>query len=412
MKKNAVLVVIILIISTLIPFSSFAADDIQIKPYVLSIEDAYQKALNTSIDLNKNDKNIYYLTKPFGATEVLHNRSQFNMENEFLRLYDKLKSGKFLQSFEQGELVMYYSVFKDSEVFRDKSLSPAIYPEEFPNCDVWVSMMQMKINGELMRRGILAQVRQLYDNLLYMDDNISISEEALNIAEKSAEIAEINYKNGKISEIEKEQIQGNFKTKRLELDKQKRSRENLERNLKNITGIDISDNIQIEPYKISKKDLTIPSYESCLNKAFLNRNEIAVAKMNLLATQIQLKNIENYIFYMPNIEDFQLTKQELLLRIDELKEQIKSQEHLVQISINDEYTQAAYNRKNLDIAEKNYNASQDKYNQAQLEYNQGKLSLNTLNNVKIAYEADKAIYDKAVRDLAYQIGKLKDAYRV
>lgn len=408
-KVFLIFLLIISVSSTIIPNKSFAAEGNERQTYKISLSDAYSKALNTSNDLNKTDQSIYYLTKPYGETDILHDRNQYNMEEEFIRLYEKMSSGKFLQSYEQGELVMYYATFKDSEIFKNKSLSPTINPNEFPNCDIWVRMMQMKISNELLRANIVDSVRQLYDSLLSINDNISIMAQTNKDLELGNEEADLNFKNGKISELQKTKITSNYEIQKLQLNKLKRTKENIERNLKKILGLNFDDEIQITPYKVLEKELVIPNYESCIKKALLNRNEISLVKMNLLASQIQLLTLDNYIWYMPENESLKMTKEETLLRIDELQDEIKEQEEFVTKAINTAYAEVEYQNKTLIIEKLKLETAQKDLDKAKLQYKSGQVSNKTLTNVKIAYEKSKASHESTLRELAHNINKLNNS---
>lgn len=390
---------------TIVPYSVNAQD----KATAISLETAYEKAIEATNQFDKIDKSIYKLTKPYGAIEETHKSDKFDMKTEFNRLYDKMKSGKFLQSYEQGELVMYYAVFKDSELFESKSLKPTINPDEFPNCDVWVQMMQLKMNNENLRSKLIDGVRQLYDNLIYINDSITLSEEYLKVMERDLSGVESNYKKGTVSELDLTKSRTNFQIKKLELNKQKRTKENLELNLKKSLGLDLSTSIEIQPYSIAQKDLYIPSYDNSLKTALLNRKEISLPKMNKLAAQTQIPVLDHYLTYMPQNEELQLSMQETRLSIDEFDNEIKSQEEYVRKDIDNIYAKIVYNQKSVDIEARKYNESKKSYDNAKNQYQSGQISSTSLDYARLSNETNRLSYEKALRDMSYEISILNTA---
>jgi len=409
MNKKVLLVFLLIVSISIIPINSFAVGAAEKQISKISLRDACSKALDANNDLIMNDKNIYDMLKGYGAPKLTHDRTKYNMENEFTRLYETMKSGKFLQSYEQGELVMYYATFKDSEIFKNKSLSPTINPNEFPNCDIWVSMMQMKIRNEILRVGTVDNVKRLYDSLLSINDNINIMTESNRILDLDYKEADLNFKNGKISELQRTKISNNYEIQKLRLNKLKRNKENIERSLKNVLGLNLNDDIQIIPYKVSEYELVIPSYQDCIKKALLNRNEISLVKMNLLANQIQLPILDNYVWNMPKIESFKMMKQETLLRVDELQDEIVAQEEFVTRAINTAYADVNYQKETLAIESLKLESAQKDLDKANFQYKSGQVSYKTLTNVKIAFDTSKASYESALRELAFRINKLNNS---
>ncbi len=404
-KIFALVLLTIILMQSIVPCSAIVQD----KVVTISLDTAYERSIQATNQFEKIEKSLFKLTKPYGAIEETHKIEKYDMKTEFNRLYDKMKSGQFLQSYEQGELVMYYAVFKDSDVFENKSLKPVIYPEEFPNCDVWLQMMQLKINAENLRKGLIDGVRQIYDNIIYIKDSIALSEEYLKVMERELNGVEQNYKNGTISKLEYEKYLMNFEIKKIELNKQKRTKENLELNLKKNLGLELNAIIEVKPYSISHKELYIPSYDISLNNALLNRREIALPKMNKLVAQTRIPLIDRYLTYLPQNEDLQLSMKETVLSIDEFDTEIKIQEDNVRKDIDNIYAKVSYNKKSVDIEARKYNESKKSYDKAKIQFQTGKISSTTLDYSRLSSEASKLSYEKAIRELAYQINVLNAA---
>ena len=394
-----------ILMQSIVPCSAITQE----KVTTISLETAYENAILATNQFDKIKKSLYKLTKPYGAIEETHKTDKYDMKAEFNRLYDKMMSGQFLQSYEQGELVMYYAVFKDSEIFQNKSLKPVINPDEFPNCDIWLQMMQLKINGENIRKGLIDGVRQLYDNLLYINDSIALSEEYLKVMERELCGVEQNFKNGIVSELDFDRSRMNLQIKKLELNKQKRTKENLELNLKRNLGLKINTVIEIKPYEVSQKELYIPSYDISLKNALLYRKEIALPKMNKLAAQTRIPVINHYLTYVPQNEDLQLSLKETLLSISEFDNEIKTQEAYVRKDVDSIYTKISYNKKSVDIETRKYNESKKNYGKAKIQYQAGQLNITALDYSRLSCEASRINYEKAIRDLTYEISALNNA---
>ncbi|AEY68100.1 TolC family protein [Clostridium sp. BNL1100] len=394
-----------ILMQSIVPCSAITQE----KVTTISLETAYENAILATNQFEKIEKSLYKLTKLYGAKEETRKIDKYDMKTEFNRLYDKMMSGQFLQSYEQGELVMYYAVFKDSEIFENKSLKPVINPDEFPNCDVWLQMMQLKINGENLRKGLIDGVRQLYDNLLYINDSIALSEEYLKVMERELCGVEQKFKTGTVSELDFERSRMNFQIKKMELNKQKRTKENLELNLKKNLGLKLNTVIEIKPYKISQKELYIPSYDISLKNALLNRKEIALPKMNKLAAQTRIPVINHYLTYVPQNEDLQLSLKETVLSIGEFDNEIKTQEGYVRKDIDSTYAKILHNKKGVDIETRKYNESKKNYDKAKIQYQAGQISSTSLDYSRLSCETSRINYEKAVRDLTYEINALNTA---
>ncbi len=373
------------------------------------MEDAYTKALSINNQIKSIDNNIYALIKPYGAIQKSQTISAYDMQKEFEKLYTRLKTGEFLKSYEQGELVMYYAVYKDSDIYKGKNLSPVINPEEFPNCDVWVNMMLLKINKEKVRAGIYDSIREIYNNLENMNDSIRTSEEYVKILENESEDAIKELNNGTISEFNKLKIENDYKINKLELNKLKRTKENLERTLKKTLGISLDAVIEIIPSSITEKDLRVPDLRVTVDKALLNRQEITVPKMNLLTAKIQMLTLDDYLTFIPKNENLKMSKGEVLASIDNLENNIKLQQEFVTQDINNKYIDVINLKRNLEIEDKKLNNLKKNYDAANQRFKSGTISSRNFHLVKLNYETGKANYDKAIRDLASGISKLNSA---
>ncbi len=220
---------------------------------------------------------------------------------------------------------------------------------------------------------------------------------------------EQNFKNGTVSGLEFERSRTDFEIKKLELNKQKRTKENLELNLKKNMDLKPDTIIQIKPYGISQRELYIPSYNISLKNALLNRKEIALPKRNKLAAQTRIPVINHYLTYVPQNEDLQLSHKETLLSIDEFDNEIKIQEETVRKDIDNIYAKISYNKKSFDIETRKYNESKKSYGKAKIQYKTGKISSTTLDYSRLSSEASRLSYEKAIRELAYQISVLNTA---
>ncbi len=409
MRSKIISLFLVVCLLTIIPVKSYSKDIGQDGILQLKLEDAYIKSLNKSEQIAKNERDLFVLTKPYGAAKMIQNRNQYNMEEQFGRLYEKLNSGEFLQSYEQGELVMYYSIFKNTNIFLNKQLSPQIYPDEFPNCDVWIPMMQIRIANELVRIRTIDAVKQLFDSILSLDDQIGILEELNKVSDFENKEAIKNYESGSISKSDKVIINKNHESNKLELLKLRRLKENSLRQLKNITGLSLNQNVQVVPYFITDQDIEIPKYEDSLEKALINRNEIALSKMNLLATEIQLKAIKEYAILLPDSEEIQMKKQEAIMRVEELQNEIAENKNNVLIDINKLYGNVEYQKNILDIEKSNFESAEKNKNSSTIKYKNGSLSKIDLAKIEIEYMRSKATFEKAKRDLVYSISKLKTA---
>ncbi len=407
-----IITIILIFCMVFIPTYSIAAKAEEQKVDTISINDAYLMALSNSYDIAKNNKALYELLKYYGLAKSQNNIAQFDMEVEFNRLYQKLQQGTFLQSYEQGELLMYYAIFNESDYFRNKSLLPAINPYDFPNCGVWVNMMQIKMSSEIKRKSIIFSVKQLYDSLINLNDNINILNESIKITEDECKVANLNYKSGKITEMQKIRLEKQYEIQKLELKKIKRTKENTERNFKRLLGIDISKNIQVSAYEVSNEDITMPDYDYSISEALLNRNEVAMTKMELLSTQNELTNLDKYFWYLPNDEGLQMTREELLLRINELKNSVNENKNTVLKDINTKYSEAEYQLKTFEIEKNKFISAENELNNARMEYERNKLSLKSLLEKQINYLKVKSNFESSKRELASKITKIKYAYGV
>ncbi|WP_024832588.1 TolC family protein [Ruminiclostridium josui] len=379
----------------------------------LTLKDATQLAVKNSRQLTRLGRTIKDLRKEYEgsyAVDVL-NTDRYVMVDRMNELYAKLTSRKLMSLDEQGELLMLYTVLAGTAEAKEIKLEPEINPKDFPDAVACATIVKSCLNKELAYLSIENGIRQTFDSILSITKNIDLAQKTYEIQRQRLNKAEKDYKNGLISETERLTIETEYKKQGIELNKLKRTLQNLKMSFNRQLGISIDTDVTLVPYKVNT-DYKIDKYENYLKKALVNRNEITSLKMDLKAAEIQLYTFNLiYSFEFSNSE-LDLYKKNMELQISDITNQIKEKQILIEQELKSAYADLIDKHKTMENSKLSLEYEKKKFEVSKLILRSESLSILDYNTAVISLELAQSDYDNKARDFDYAIYKLKNSCNI
>ncbi len=405
----AVLLAFILIVT--VPFYSNAAEPAQKSSsdteLTITLEQAQQLALENTSQLKPYYKSIKQLIEPYiGEDKYLYDTEKYSPADRMNGLYSRLVSNDLFFEQDQGELVMYYSMYEGTGLVKNINIDKYMDKNHFPDTSIWYNYVSLKINKEIARYQIIDQVRQLYDNILNVRDQVSIMEKNTQLSENNFKAAQANFNSGSISEINKAEAEENYLTTKLQMEKADRSLQNLENNLKNIIGVQLSQKIALKDYEPGVIP-EIQDYDTYLNKALAQRREITVPKMGLVVNQNGLNSLESILRYMPLLDSALNMKNNYENEIQNMQAALEEGKYEVTQDILYEYSQLKAKKSDFDIKSNNFETASKNYNSAKVNFDSGNISKTVFEQINIAKMQADMEYTNSKRVLKYAIDRME-----
>lgn len=376
----------------------------------MDVEAAVKTAIENSREIYNLGKSIEKLRKPYQGSynPVVLNTDRYIILDRMNTLYKKLLSGKIMSLDEQGELMLIYSLYKDTSYSSGINLEQYIQSKDFPDAAVCAAIVKSSINKEMMLVTIENNVRQLYNSVGNTTELINILEDSYVLSYNIYQKALMDFKNGKISEQAKLLAEVNMKKQALELNKQKRNLNNLEIYLKQLVGINQNRKVDFVQKKANVA-YKIRPLESYIDQAKLKRNEIIYLKMDLKAKEIELYRFN--LFYSLDFknDEMDLYKEDLELTIQELNNHIKEGESVISQKIIKDYNDLTSIQRDMENAKSNLNIVKVSYDSAKVSSRSGKISKEDLLSEKIKFDKANLEYVTMQRNFNLALYKIENS---
>ena len=402
-----ILISIIILILLLLPIDTMAATDDSV--LIITLKDATIRAVDANNNITSIGKSIKKQRKRYGGSYVadIQNRDRYSLVTRMNELYDKLVRNKLMSLDEQGELMLLFDVFKNTDYTTKMKLEPLINSEDFPDALDCAAIVKTCINKELLTVSVEDSVRQLYDSILQVENSVEVSNKLYNLQEIKYEATKKNFLNGYVSEEARFIAEQDLKKQGLEVNKVQRQLKNLQLSFKKLTNIDLNKEIKLVPYK-TDISYTIGTYNSYLNQALLHRNEIVSSKVDLKAAKIQLYRFNLlYRFEFSNSE-LDLYKRDMELQIDSLNQQIDENRLAVEQDIKIAYIDLLNQKELLAASKVTFDLQAKNYKEAKIKLDAGTLSKLQYKAAELSYSQAKNDYEAAQRRFDYSINKMKN----
>lgn len=248
--------------------------------------------------------------------------------------------------------------------------------------------------------------KQLTQSYVKLSAAIDIQTQMLALNQRQLEELSAKYKLGMVSNIEVSKQQSAYEKAKLNLEKSKRSLENLEGQVKNFAGIGYKESIKISADTSLKSDKDLYSLDAYIRFALENRKEVQKSKLELQMKQLADDTAKKYLFNADLLER-QNTANELALA----KANLSDTEYKVKKEIIQKYQQLQILKEAVTLGQQKLSNSQEQLAMTQSLLELGKVTktqvmgaeLDTLNQ-KMSLQNAIFDYNQMVDELTYQTG--------
>lgn len=408
-KKLAGLLLIFSVVANLCSPVFAETQEVKVEPIVLSIEMAQQKAVQNENSIIKNNRTIKNLIE---NNDYTYQEGLFVISDAAKSiddLYNKLKNGSSINSQEYAKLCILYTMYGDTVYFKGKEdLTKYMNPDRFAKYSLWANVMKLSLSNQITEATIRYQTRVLYDNILSIKGQLENFKRSVELQEKIYNQQKSRYDVGELSKITIDTAYKQLQIKRLELNKLTRTIDNLEMDLKKLTGLPIDSQLVLSDY--SKNNIEkFEDYDTYLNKALINRNEILLAKIDYGVGKNNLFTANEAFSNNPWNVNTKLNKSIAEQKINEAELSISTGKEAVLQSINTAYIDVKYKKEEMDICKAKLNYENEQYRITSEKYKKQLISETELKNREIVKLSALTAYNDAVRAYNLSVTSLQQA---
>lgn len=378
------------------------------QPLKLSLDDAIKLGIDNSAQLSSIDisiKKMWRVTdedKSYKEVSAI-TQNELDEMDEYYKLSERKRVYDNLTNFEEELLVKYTDKYGDAPYYRQTLYENYLNGRAFSNYSSWLQVLSLKDSYDTSKAKLEGDIQAMYYNLLYVTEQYESLEDSLNTMEKQYSGLALKYEKGLVSELDKYKFEVELNKKRLQLQKNRRSKEYQELVLKQTCGIERSQTIEL----ISKdaglnKEYKLDSYQNYLDNALAKRSEVVNAKLKL---EVYKKELEYYDKYIKQKYAFGRTNLQQQLEDSEFAVTQKTLD--VTGDVQTAYTDVKSVQSQMEIQKRNAQSKKSDYSIAEQKYSQGLLSLVDLWNSKDAVSSAEIEYKKAQRNMDYSLYKLE-----
>jgi hypothetical protein len=376
---------------------------------VLSLEVAQQKAVqndNSIINTNRSIKSLIE-NNDYTYKEGLFDIS--NTTDTINDLYHRLLTGRSMNVQEYSKLCILYTMYGDTEYFSGKEdLSKYMNPDRFAKYSLWANVMKLSLSNQITEATIRYQTRVLYDNLLSIKGQLEVLKRSVELQEKMYKQQKSRYDVGELSKVTIDTAYKQLQINRLKVNKFTRTIDNLEMDLKKLIGVPIDSQIVLSDY--SKNYIEkLENYDTYLNRALINRNEILLAKIDYGVGKNNLFTVNEAYSNNPWNVNTQLNKSLAEQKINEAMLSISTSKESVLQSINTAYIEAKYKKEEMDICKARLDYENEQYRITSEKYKNKLISETELKNIELNKLSALKDYNDAVRAYNLSVANLKQA---
>lgn len=414
MRKKKLVVLLLFSFALANLFNPFlvAAKEEKTEPIVLSLEVVQGKAVQNENSINKTNRAIKSLLE---NNKYTYNEGEFvisDTEQSINSLYNSLKKGSPMTSQEYAKLYILYTMYGDTVYFSGKEdITNYINTSRFPDYSMWASVMKLSLSNQLVEASIKQQARLLYDNILSVKSQLDILNKTIDLQAKIYKQQKSKFDVGQISKVSMDTANKQLQIKKLELKKQTRTLENLQMDLKKLTGIPISSKLVLTDYDKTRIE-PFESYDTYLNRAQINRNEIISAKIDYWVGKNDLFIANEAFSENPWNINTQLKKNIAEQKIKEAELSISTSNESVLKDINDAYIDVKYKKEQINICKDKLNYENEQYRITNEKYKKRLISETDVKNEEIVKLSALSAYDDAVRAYNSSIASLQQASKL
>ncbi len=408
-KRLAGLLLVFSVVANLFSPVFAETQEVKVEPIVLSLEMAQQKAVQNENSIIKTNRTIKNLIE---NNDYTYEEGLFVISDAAKSiddLYNKLKNGSSINSQEYAKLCLLYTMYGDTVYFNGKEdLTKYMNPDRFAKYSLWANVMKLSLSNQITEATIRYQTRVLYDNILSIKGQLENFKRSVELQEKIYNQQKSRYDVGELSKVTIDTADKQLQIKRLEVNKLTRTIDNLEMDLKKLTGLPIDSQLVLSDY--SKNNIEkFEDYDTYLNKALINRNEILLAKIDYGVGKNNLFTANEAFSNNPWNVNTKLNKSLAEQKINEALLSISTGNEAVLQSINTAYIDVKYKKEEMDICKAKLNYENEQYRITSEKYKKQLISETELKNTEIVKLSALTAYNDAVRAYNLSVTSLQQA---
>jgi len=216
------------------------------------------------------------------------------------------------------------------------------------------------------------------------------------------------YSIGELSKVSIDIEDKKLQISKLKLGETYRRLDNLEIELKKLTGLPIKSKITLSDYSENFKEQFEP-YDTYLSSALINRNEIVMAKIDYWVGKNDLAIADNAFSDNPWNINTKMNKSLAEEKINEAVLSMSDSKELVLQNITDAYIDVKCKKEEMHISKDNVDYANKQYNIATEKYKKHMISESKKESEKISYLSTLSQYNTAVRTYNFALSRLQQA---
>lgn len=383
--------------------------EVKAEPTVLSLEMAQEKAVQNEYSIVKTNRSIKNLVED---NKYTYNEGDFYISDTahtINNLYNRLKNGGSMNSTEYAKLYILYTMYGDTVYFDGKEdITKYMNPTRFAHYSLWANVMKLSLGNQITEATIKYQTRLLYDNILSLKSQLEILNMTVELQEKIYKQQKSMYDVGKVSKVSLDTVYKKLQMQKLEVKKLTRNIENLEIDLKDLTGLPITSQIDLIDY--SKNEiLELDDYDTYLDRALINRNEIVSAKIDYWVSKNDFTTANDAFSDNPWGTITILNKSIAEQSIKNAELSISTSKESVIQNINDLYIDVKYKKEDMDICKDKLDYANEQYRIILEKYKKQLITDTEKMNGEINKLSALIAYNNAVRTYNSSVYNLQQA---
>ncbi|WP_265446390.1 TolC family protein [Acetivibrio straminisolvens] len=230
---------------------------------------------------------------------------------------------------------------------------------------------KMTDNGRIVTEKALSLgLRDLYLGFMKADMDYQLSMEKLKLQEKKYNTAKLKAQDGLISGIQLEEAEYDYLKAKKDVEKNKRSRENMQRTVNSYIGVPIDTAYDKVLYSELTRNLTLNPVEFYIEKALENRLEITslIEEIKIKEQHLEILGKGRAKDIYPDIrneyEDVSLEIETLQVRLDKVKYDVEN-------NIKSAYIDVIKEKDNMDILLQTLNMQKRNFEKLKAQHKQG-----------------------------------------
>ncbi len=408
-KKLAGLLLILSVVANLFNPLFAEAKEVKTEPIVLSLEMAQEKAVQNENSIIKTNRTIKNLIESNDYTYEEGSSVISDTVENINDLYNRLKNGSPMDIQQYAKLCILYTMYGDTEYFNGKEdLTKYMNPNRFAKYSLWANVMKLSLSNQITEATIKYQTRVLYDNILSIKGQHDVLIKSVELQEKIYNQQKSRYNIGELSKVAIDTAYKQLQIKKLEVNKLTRTIDNLEIDLKKLTGLPIDSQLVLSDY--SKNNIEkFEDYDTYLNKALINRNEILLAKIDYGVGKNALFTANEAYSNNPWSPNTKLNKSLAEQKISEAELSISTAKESVLQNINSTYIDVKYKKEEMDICKEKLSYENEQFRITSEKYKKQLISETEMKNKEIVKLSALSAYNDAVRAYNLSVTSLQQA---